>query len=305
MKGKRVFERLKQGLEGIIDKITKTELKENKLEPILWELKLLLLENDVAYSVAERLCNTVSASLNGMEIGRFEDIEKLVTESLREAVAEILQTEKTDLLKSAAIKRSSGDPLVLVFVGINGSGKTTTIAKIAHFLIQERFSVVLACSDTYRAGSIEQLVEHGRRLGIRVIRHQYGSDAAAVAYDTVNYARSNGIDVVLIDTAGRMQTNTNLMEEMRKIVRVVQPDITVFVGDALSGNDAVTQAEEFSKHVKINGSILTKVDADVKGGSAISVVYVTGKPILYLGVGQGYEDLIQFKPEIIIDRLFA
>jgi fused signal recognition particle receptor len=305
MKGKRVFERLKQGLEGIIDKITKTELKENKLEPILWELKLLLLENDVAYSVAERLCNTVSASLNGMEIGRFEDIEKLVTESLREAVAEILQTEKTDLLKSAAIKRSSGDPLVLVFVGINGSGKTTTIAKIAHFLIQERFSVVLACSDTYRAGSIEQLVEHGRRLGIRVIRHQYGSDAAAVAYDAVNYARSNGIDVVLIDTAGRMQTNTNLMEEMRKIVRVVQPDITVFVGDALTGNDAVTQAEEFSKHVKINGSILTKVDADVKGGSAISVVYVTGKPILYLGVGQGYEDLIQFKPEIIIDRLFA
>jgi len=300
-----VFERLKQGLEGIIDKITKTELKESKLEPILWELKLLLLENDVAYSVAERLCNTVSASLNGMEIGRFEDIEKLVTESLREAVAEVLQTEKTDLLKSAAIKRSSGDPLILVFVGINGSGKTTTIAKIAHFLIQERFSVVLACSDTYRAGSIEQLVEHGRRLGIRVIRHQYGSDAAAVAYDAVNYARSNGIDVVLIDTAGRMQTNTNLMEEMRKIVRVVQPDITVFVGDALTGNDAVTQAEEFSKHVKINGSILTKVDADVKGGSAISVVYVTGKPILYLGVGQGYEDLIQFKPEIIIDRLFA
>jgi len=305
MKGKRVFERLKQGLEGIIDKITKTELKESKLEPILWELKLLLLENDVAYSVAERLCSTVSASLNGMEIGRFKDIEKLVTESLREAVAEVLQTEKTDLLKSAAIKRSSGDPLVLVFVGINGSGKTTTIAKIAHFLIQERFSVVLACSDTYRAGSIEQLVEHGRRLGIRVIRHQYGSDAAAVAYDAVNYARANGIDVVLIDTAGRMQTNTNLMEEMRKIVRVVQPDITVFVGDALTGNDAVTQAEEFSKHVKINGSILTKVDADVKGGSAISVVYVTGKPILYLGVGQGYEDLIQFKPEIIIDRLFA
>jgi len=300
-----VFERLKQGLEGIIDKITKTELKESKLEPILWELKLLLLENDVAYSVAERLCSTVSASLNGMEIGRFKDIEKLVTESLREAVAEVLQTEKTDLLKSAAIKRSSGDPLVLVFVGINGSGKTTTIAKIAHFLIQERFSVVLACSDTYRAGSIEQLVEHGRRLGIRVIRHQYGSDAAAVAYDAVNYARANGIDVVLIDTAGRMQTNTNLMEEMRKIVRVVQPDITVFVGDALTGNDAVTQAEEFSKHVKINGSILTKVDADVKGGSAISVVYVTGKPILYLGVGQGYEDLIQFKPEIIIDRLFA
>jgi len=300
-----VFERLKQGLESIIDKITKTELKESKLEPILWELNFLLLENDVAFSVAEKLCNNVSASLNGMEIGRFEDTEKLVTESLREAVAKVLQTEKADLLKSAANKRSSGDPLVLVFVGINGSGKTTTIAKIAHFLIQNRFSIVLACSDTYRAGSIEQLVEHGKKLGIRVIKHQYGSDAAAVAYDAVNYARANGVDVVLIDTAGRMQTNTNLMEEMRKIIRVVQPDMTIFVGDALTGNDAVTQAEEFSKYVNIDGSILTKVDADVKGGSAISVAYVTKKPILYLGVGQEYEDLIQFKPELIIDRLFV
>ena len=300
-----MFERLKQGLEGIIDKITKTELKENKLEPILWELNLLLLENDVAFSVAEKLCSNVTSSLKGMEIGRFEDTEKLVTESLKEAVAQVLQTEKADLLKSAANKRSSGDPLVLVFVGINGSGKTTTIAKIAHFMIQNRFSVVLACSDTYRAGSIEQLVEHGKRLGIRVIKHQYGSDAAAVAYDAVNYARANGVDVVLIDTAGRMQTNTNLMEEMRKIIRVVQPDMNIFVGDALTGNDAVTQAEEFSKHVNINGSILTKVDADVKGGSAISVAYVTKKPILYLGVGQRYEDLIQFKPELIIDRLFV
>ncbi len=300
-----MFERLKQGLESIIDKITKTELKENKLEPILWELNLLLLENDVAFSVAEKLCSNVSASLNGMTIGRLENLGKVVTESLREAVANVLQTEKEDLLKSVANKRSSGDPLVLVFVGINGSGKTTTIAKIAHFLIQNRFSVVLACSDTYRAGSIEQLVEHGKRLGIRVIRHQYGSDAAAVAYDAVNYARANGVDVVLIDTAGRMQTNTNLMEEMRKIIRVVQPDMTIFVGDALTGNDAVSQAEEFSKHVNIDGSILTKVDADVKGGSAISVAYVTKKPILYLGVGQEYADLIQFKPELIIDRLFV
>ncbi len=304
MKGKKVFERLKRGLESVIDKITKTELKENKLEPIIWELKLLLLENDVAYSVAERLCKSVNASLIGMEIGRFEDVEKMVTDSLRNAVAEVLQAEKIDLLKTATVKRSSGDPLVLVFIGINGSGKTTTIAKIAYFLIQNGFSAVLACGDTYRAGSIEQLVEHGKRLGVRVIKHQYGSDAAAVAYDAVNYARANGIDVVLIDTAGRMQTNKNLMEEMRKIIRVAQPDMTLYVGDALTGNDAVTQAEEFSKHVSIDGSILTKMDADVKGGSAISVANITKKPILYLGIGQRYEDLIQFKPEIIIDRLF-
>jgi len=304
MKGKRVFERLKRGLEGIIDKIKKTELKENKLVPIIWELKLLLLENDVAYSVVEQLCDSVTSSLVGKEIGRFEDIEQMVTDSLRNAVEEVLQTEKIDLLKTATLKRSSEDPLVLVFVGINGSGKTTTIAKVAHFLIQNGFSAVLACSDTYRAGSIEQLAEHGKRLGIRVIKHQYGSDAAAVAYDAVNYARANAIDVVLIDTAGRMQTNKNLMEEMRKIIRVAQPDMTLFVGDALTGNDAVAQAEEFSKHVNINGSILTKMDADVKGGSAISVANVTKKPILYLGNGQRYEDLMPFKSEIIIDRLF-
>jgi len=304
MKGKRVFERLKRGLEGIIDKITKTELKEKKLEPILWEFKLLLLENDVAYSVAEQLCNSVTSSLVGMEVGRFEDIEKMVTDSLRNALAKVLQTEKIDLLKTVTVKRSSGDPLVIVFVGINGSGKTTTIAKVAHFMIRNGFSAVLACGDTYRAGSIEQLAEHGKRLGIKVIKHQYGSDAAAVAYDAVNYARANSIDIVLIDTAGRMQTNKNLMEEMGKIIRVAQPDLTLFVGDALTGNDAVSQAEEFSKHVSISGSILTKMDADVKGGSAISVANVTKKPILYLGIGQKYDDLIQFKPEIIIDRLF-
>ncbi|MCD6465381.1 signal recognition particle-docking protein FtsY, partial [Candidatus Bathyarchaeota archaeon] len=165
------------------------------------------------------------------------------------------------------------------------------------------YSVVLACSDTFRAGSIEQLEQHAKRLGVNVIKHRYGSDAAAVAYDAVQHARARGINVVLIDTAGRMQTNRNLMAEMEKIVRVVNPDLVIFVGDALTGNDVVSQAEEFNRHVSISGSILTKMDADAKGGAAISIAYVTKKPIIFLGVGQEYNDLEPFKPELIVNRI--
>jgi fused signal recognition particle receptor len=159
------------------------------------------------------------------------------------------------------------------------------------------YSVVLACSDTYRAGSIEQLDEHAKRLGVRMIKHSYGSDPAAVAFDAIKHAEAHGINVVLIDTAGRIQTDKNLMNELAKIKRIVDPDLTVLVVDALTGNDAVMQAEEFNDRVGVDGTILTKVDADVKGGSALSVTYVTGKPIMFIGVGQTYEDLQPFEPE--------
>jgi len=165
--------------------------------------------------------------------------------------------------------------------------------------------VVLAGSDTFRAGSIEQLEIHAKRLGIHLIKHQYGADAAAVAFDAVQYARTHGINAVLVDTAGRMQTNKNLLAEMEKIIRVVKPDLVLFVGDALAGNDAVFQAEEFNKSVRIDGSVLTKIDADAKGGAAVSIAYVTKKPILYVGTGQTYDDLEIFKPEDIVDRILA
>lgn len=293
-----MFEKLKAGLNSLVNKITTTELTAEKLKPILEEFKLNLVENDVAFPIAEKICNELVNRLEGLQIKRLEDKRKVVRENLQQILLEILDSgEKIDLLELAEEKRKKGEPLVIVFVGINGTGKTTTIAKIAKLFSKKGYSVVLACSDTYRAGSIEQLGEHARRLGVRMIKHTYGADPAAVAYDAINYAKAHGINVVLIDTAGRIQTDKNLMNELAKIKRVVNPDLTILTVDALTGNDAVMQAEEFNKAVGIDGTVLTKVDADVKGGSALSVTYVTGKPVIYIGTGQTYEDLQEFNPQ--------
>ena len=299
-----MFEKLKAGLNNLINKVTTTELKAEKLQPILEELKLSLVENDVAFPVAEKICEELASRLEGRQIKRLEDKRKIVKEALQQILLEILNTgEKIDLLKMAEEKRRKGEPLVIVFVGINGTGKTTTIAKIAKMFSKNGYSVVLACSDTYRAGSIEQLGEHAKRLGVRMIKHTYGADPAAVAYDAINYAKAHGINVVLIDTAGRIQTDRNLMNELAKIKRVINPDLTILTVDALTGNDAVMQAEEFDKAVGIDGTILTKVDADVKGGSALSVTHVTGKPVIYIGTGQTYDDLEVFNPQMFVDMI--
>ncbi|HDO41912.1 MAG TPA: signal recognition particle-docking protein FtsY [Candidatus Bathyarchaeota archaeon] len=299
-----MFEKLKAGLNNLINKVTTTELKAEKLQPILEEFKLSLVENDVAFPVAEKICEELASRLEGRQIKRLEDKRKIVKEALQQILLEILNTgEKIDLLKMAEEKRRKGEPLVIVFVGINGTGKTTTIAKIAKMFSKNGYSVVLACSDTYRAGSIEQLGEHAKRLGVRMIKHTYGADPAAVAYDAINYAKAHGINVVLIDTAGRIQTDRNLMNELAKIKRVINPDLTILTVDALTGNDAVMQAEEFDKAVGIDGTILTKVDADVKGGSALSVTHVTGKPVIYIGTGQTYDDLEVFNPQMFVDMI--
>ena len=301
-----MFEKLREGLNKLIDRVATTELKAESLQPILWEFKLTLIENDVAFVVADYICKELERRLVGMRVKRLEDRRRLVKEALRGILFEILTPpEEVDVIETVKRKRSLREPCVMVFVGIHGTGKTTTIAKVAHLLLKIGYSVVRACSDTYRAGSIEQLEEHARRLGVRTIKHQYGADAAAVAFDAVQYARARGVNAVLIDTAGRMQTNRNLMMEMEKIVRVVEPDLVIFIGDALAGNDAVSQAEEFNRFVSIDGSILTKVDAAVKGGAAISIAYVTKKPIIYMGTGQGYEDLEPFKPELIVNRIIG
>lgn len=299
-----MFDRLKKGLSGLINKITTTELKAENLQPILSEFKLELVENDVALQVADRICSELEKRLEGVQVKRTEDKKKIVKRALKEILLEIMLTnERIDFLRSIDEKRKKKEPFTILFVGINGTGKTTTIAKVAKFLMSRGYTVVMACSDTYRAGSIEQLETHAKRLGIRMIRHNYGADPAAVAYDAINHAKANGIHVVLIDTAGRMQTNRNLMDELAKIKRVVKPDLTILTIDSLTGNDAVMQAEEFHKSVGIDAIILTKVDADVKGGSAISVTHVTKKPILFVGVGQKYEDLEEFKPEKFVNMI--
>jgi fused signal recognition particle receptor len=299
-----MFERLKKGFKEIVNKVTTAELKPENLRPILSDFKMSLIENDVAYPVADHVCDELEKRLTGVQVKRLEDRKKIVEDNLRKVLLEVMLADKAiDLLKCAETKRAKKEPLVLLFVGINGTGKTTTVAKVAQFFKDHKYSVVLAASDTYRAGSIEQLEEHSKRLGLRVIKGVYGGDAASVAYDAVNHAKAHGINVVLIDTAGRMQTNQNLMQELQKVKRVICPDLTVFTVDSLIGNDAVTQAEEFDKCIGIDGTILTKVDADVKGGASLSVTYVTKKPILFIGVGQTYKDLELFNPEKFVNMI--
>lgn len=300
---------------GLLDrfKITKTikralgkevVLTEEDVEEVLEELELELLEADVAYEVTEKLIQSLRDQLVGRRIGPQEDPEEVVKEALKKAIKEILSQKKVDIYKIIEEKRKKGEPTVILFVGINGTGKTTTIAKLAYLLKKKGYSVVLAAGDTFRAGAIEQLEEHARRIGVKVIKQQRGADSAAVIYDAIEHAKARGIDVVLADTAGRQATNVNLMEEIRKVVRVTKPDLVIFVGDALTGNDAIVQAQEFNRVVDFDGVILTKVDADAKGGAALSIAYAIGKPILFLGTGQRYEDLEEFTPEWMIEKLF-
>ncbi|MCL2135228.1 MAG: signal recognition particle-docking protein FtsY [Candidatus Bathyarchaeota archaeon] len=299
-----MFDKLKSGFKNLVTKVTTTELKADNLNPILSNFKMTLAENDVALPVADKICDELEKRLTGSPIKRLDDRKKLVEDNLRQVLLDVLETDnRINLLEKISEKRQKAEPFVLMFVGINGTGKTTTIAKVTQFLREKSYSTVLAGADTYRAGSIEQLEEHARRLGVRVIKHTYGADPAAVAFDTINHAKAHGINVVLIDTAGRMQTNQNLMNELIKVKRVVKPDLVIFTVDSLIGNDAVMQAEEFNSAIGIDATILTKVDADVKGGSSLSVTYVTKKPILFIGVGQTYKDIEVFDPEKFVKMI--
>jgi len=296
----------RRALRRVVKRIIRSELAPEDVEDIIWELQVGLLESDVAVSVADHVIERVKAGLTGRKLGLRENPKKLADEVLRQAIQEVLMTkQRVDLLKIIDAKRARGEPAVIVFVGINGHGKTTSIAKLARYLMNRGYKPVLAAADTFRAAGIEQLEIHAERLGVGVIKQKRGADAAAVAYDAIAHAKARGLDVVLVDTAGRMQTDVNLMDEMRKIVRVAKPDLTIFVGDALTGNDVVEQARTFDQTVGISGSILCKMDADARGGAALSITQVTGKPILFLGTGQGYDDLVEFKPEILLNALFA
>jgi fused signal recognition particle receptor len=299
-----MFQKLREGLKGLVEKVAVTQLRGEQVRGILQDFKLSLVENDVAVSVADHISDELEKRLDGVQVKRLDDRRKVVKDSLRAVLLEVLTAKDGfDFLELVDRKRGLKEPFVVAFVGINGTGKTTSIAKVATFLMKRGYSVVLACADTYRAGSIEQLEEHARRLGVRVVKHRYGGDPAAVAFDAVSHARAHGVNVVLIDTAGRIQTDRNLMAELGKVKRVVKPDLTVLTVDSLTGNDAVLQAEEFHKMVGVDGTILTKVDADVKGGSALSVTYVTKKPILFIGTGQKYTDLEEFRPERFTDMI--
>jgi len=289
-------------LKNTFSSFVKKTLTEKKLDNTINDLKLLLLSNDVAIDTADEICNKIIESFEGEQIGRLTSTQKMLFDILKDTITEILTPEEEiDLL--AEIKKKKSEPYVIVFLGVNGTGKTTTMAKIAHLLKKNGFSIVAAAADTFRAAAIEQLSYHMDNVGIRVIKHEYKSDPASVVYDAVEHAKAKNINVVLVDTAGRQITDKNLMIEIQKICRVANPDLTIFVGDSLAGNDALFQAKEFKKSVGIDANILTKLDADAKGGAALSISFETKKPILFIGDGQNYSDLKAFDRELFISNI--
>ena len=275
------------------------------LENILEELETDLLMADMGHDAVSDVMTTLRGSLIGARLNRKADLNEVIEKALRASLLSLLQAGYWDFDKTVKSFASQGTPVSIMMVGVNGTGKTTTSAKIANRLKNQGYSVVLAAADTFRAGAIDQLANHAERLGVRCIRSQRGGDAAAVARDAVESATARGEDNVIIDTAGRMQNKINLMEELRKVHRVTRPHLVLFVADALAGNDAVVQAREFQRMLSFDGAVLCKLDTDAKGGAALSISHTTGRPIVLAGVGQGYDDLRDFDPDWLIDSILA
>ena len=277
-------------------------IREKHLDNVMWEMELALLESDVAMEALEEMKAIIKKRLVGLRVENRAAITPTIEKALKASLVELLS--KTTFDPQILLEKRDG-PLIIAFVGVNGTGKTTTIARITDWLKQNGKSVVLAASDTFRAGAIEQLELHAERLGCKFIKHQAGGDPAAVAFDAVEHAKAKHRDIVLIDTAGRMQTNSNLMDEMKKIKRVAKQDLIMFVGDSLAGNDAIDQAKKFHEAVGIDAVVLTKLDVDAKGGAALSISSAIGQPIAFVGIGQEYGDIMPFDATWIVERIFA
>ena len=285
-------------LKRVKEKVTERKLSEKDIEEFFQEIEMDLLQANVALEVSEALKAGLKNRLVGKVIKRTK-AGKIIREAFEGSLLEIVKQEKIDLAEIIKAKK----PLCVVFLGFNGSGKTTSIAKVARYLMNKGLKPVLAAGDTFRAASIEQLEHHGEKLGLKVIKHQYGADSAAVIFDARKYAEANRLDVVLADTAGRSHADKNLLDELGKIVRVNKPDLKILVVDSLTGNDAVEQARKFHQTVGVDGVILTKIDVNKKGGAVLSVAWAIKKPILFFGTGQGYTDLVEFKPEKFVKEL--
>ncbi|MBA3978119.1 MAG: signal recognition particle-docking protein FtsY [Nitrosopumilus sp.] len=302
-----MFDKLKRAFFNAAKSISQKELTEKELDESLFDLQVALLESDVSQEVIDDLSLQIKNNLVGIKIQKNETTEQIIASTLKKNFRDILsKAGSIDLLELIQEKKQKkAGPFVIVFLGINGTGKTTTVAKVANLLKKNGFSVVIAAADTHRAGAIEQITAHADNLSIKIISQRYGADPSAVARDALEYAKKHYVDTVLIDTAGRMQTAKNLMYEIGKIVKVIKPDVKLFVGDSLSGNDTINQAREFFSYTEFDGAILTKSDADAKGGAAISISYITSKPIIYLGMGQGYDDLVLFDKEKFVNTVFS
>ncbi len=301
-----MFDRLKKAFSSAAKSIGQKEISEKDLDETLFDLSVSLLESDVSQEVIDDLTEQLKQNLIGRKLQKNESAEQIMTNILKANFSKILaKAGSIDLIHEIFTKKQNkGGPFKIVFLGINGTGKTTTVAKVANLIKKAGYTVVIAAADTHRAGAIEQISSHAEKLSIKVISQRYGADPSAVARDALEYARKHYIDVVLIDTAGRMQTAKNLMDEIGKIVKVIRPDMKLFVGDSLSGNDTINQAKEFFSYTEFDGAILTKADADSKGGSVISISYITSKPVIYLGVGQSYDDIIMFNRDRFVETIF-
>ncbi len=292
---KGFFEKITGAITGAV---TTTKISDEKFEQMFWDLEVALLENNAAVEVIGKIKTDLKQTLVDKPLPRGK-IEDTIRKTLRGSI-EGLFPPGHDFMKGLA---AGEKPYKVMFVGINGSGKTTTIAKMAKLIQDKKLKVVIAAADTFRAAAIHQLQEHADKLGVKLIKHDYGADPAAVAFDAIKYAEAHSMDVVLIDTAGRLHSNVNLVEEMKKIARVAKPNLKLFVGESITGNDCVEQARSFNKAIGIDGIILSKADIDEKGGAAISVSYITKKPILFLGTGQGYNDLTPFNADTVVEQL--
>jgi len=290
---------------GFFSKLKETfvkfKLDDEKFEEIFWEFELGLMESNVAIEVIQKIKKDLKEKLTTENVSK-KDIPTTITNTLKDIFDEILSVEGFNLIQK--IKSVKHKPYVICMIGVNGSGKTTTLAKFVKLMQKNNLSVVVAASDTFRAAAIHQLEEHTNKLGVKLIKHDYNADPAAVAFDAIKHAKAKEIDVVLIDTAGRLHSNSNLMDELKKVIRISSPDLKIFVGESVTGNDCIEQARQFNEAVGIDGIVLSKADVDENGGAAISVSFITGKPIIYLGTGQNYDDLVSFDKKLILEQIF-
>ncbi len=297
---KKKSEEVKEGkLKKFKEIFTHIKISEDKFEKIFEEFELHLLESNVAFEVVEKIKEELKNKIVNVPI-EHKKLDQVIKSELKNIIKDLF-VEPFDLIE---LIKNSKKPFVIAFFGVNGSGKTTTIAKLAYYLNKNNISCVISASDTFRAAAIQQLEEHAKNINVKVIKHDYGSDPTAVAYDTLNYAKAKNIDVVLIDTAGRMHSNVNLMDELKKLTRVIKPNLKIFVGESITGNDCIEQCKQFNEHIGIDAIILTKSDVDEKGGTLISVSYIAKKPIIFIGTGQNYNDLKKFDINEFISSLF-
>lgn len=312
-------------LKGLV---SSKSLKTEDLEPALEKMKDLLIAKNVASDISISLCDSVRTKLEGKILGTFQSVASTVKSTLEDSLVQILSPKRrVDILRDAYEAKKNNKPYVMSFCGVNGVGKSTNLAKICFWLIENNFRVLIAACDTFRAGAVEQLRTHTRHLNalhpadkhgnqtmVQLFEKGYGKDAAGIAMEAIRFAKDSRIDIVLIDTAGRMQDNEPLMRALAKLIKVNEPDLVLFVGEALVGNEAVDQLVKFNRALEdysnssnprtIDGIVLTKFDTiDDKVGAAISMTYITGQPIVFVGTGQTYTDLKTLNAKAVVHAL--